>query len=156
MGNKLFFIDHPPDPANKFLAHYTTEGPEPCNIYRGVVTTDASGWAVVQLPSYFEAPNRPGDYHYSLTCIGTFAQAIVEEEIQNNRFVIRTDKPNVKVAWTVTGVRNDVYARHFWMPDEVAKSPEEKGKYLIPELFGKGPEHGIFSSRLREVKGPEV
>ncbi|MDW8057900.1 MAG: hypothetical protein RMJ57_06465 [Bacteroidia bacterium] len=151
-GTKSFFIDHPLDPENKFLAHFALEGPEPYTIYRGTVTTDATGRAVVELPRYFEALNRPGDYHYSLTCIGTFAQAIVEEEIRNNRFVIRTDKPHVKVAWVVTGVRNDVYARHFWMADEVEKSPTEKGKYLIPELFGKGPEYGIFSSRLREAK----
>ncbi|MCX8112591.1 MAG: hypothetical protein N3E49_05270 [Bacteroidia bacterium] len=156
-GAKSFFIDHPLDPANKYLAHYSSEGPEPYTIYRGTAVTDASGRAVVELPSYFEALNRPGDYHYSLTCIGTFAQAIVEEEIRGNRFTIRTDKPNVKVAWVVTGVRNDVYARHFWMADEVEKSPGEKGKYLIPELYGKGAEYGIFSSRLREsktVQGP--
>lgn len=151
-GAKAFHIDHPLDPENKYLNHLCTEGPEPYTIYRGVVVTGADGRAIVQLPRYFEALNRPGDYHYALTCIGTFAQAIVEQEIQNNQFVIRTDKPGVKVAWTVTGVRNDVYARHFWLPDEVEKPAEHKGKYLIPELYGKGPEYGIFSSRLREIK----
>ncbi|MCX7606088.1 MAG: hypothetical protein N2170_02320, partial [Bacteroidia bacterium] len=40
---KGFFIDHPLDPENKYLLHAKVEAPEPYNLYRGVVTTDAHG-----------------------------------------------------------------------------------------------------------------
>ena len=78
-------------------------------VYNGNVTTDANGFARVSLPSYFGALNT--ELKYQLTCIGTFAQAIIAEEVRDNQFVIQTDKPNVKVSWQVTGVRNDPAAR---------------------------------------------
>ncbi len=144
---KGFLIDHPLDPENKYLLHACTEGPEPYNLYRGVVTTDAQGRAVVELPAYFEAINR--DYTYHLTPIGAFAQAIVAEEIQNNRFVIQTDKPHVKVAWMVLGVRNDPAIRYAWKPTEFEKAPEHRGKYLIPQVYGKGEEYSIFPGPVK-------
>ena len=101
-----FKIDHPQDPANKYLVHSFVESPDMMNIYNGNVTTDNSGIAEVSLPSYFEALNI--DFRYQLTVIGQFAQAIIKEEISGNHFTIQTDKPNVKVSWQVTGVRNDV------------------------------------------------
>ncbi|GIV26122.1 MAG: hypothetical protein KatS3mg026_1814 [Bacteroidia bacterium] len=153
-GAKAFLIDHPLDPENKYLSHFCTEGPEPYNLYRGVVTTDAQGRAVVELPAYFEAINR--DYTYHLTPIGTFAQAVVVEEIHNNRFVIQTDKPNVKVSWMVLAVRDDIYARHFASPAEVEKPPHQKGKYLIPALYGKGPEYAIFQTVKVEAPAAQV
>lgn len=153
-GTKLFLIDHPLDPENKYLSHFCTEGPEPYNLYRGVVTTDAQGRAVVELPAYFEAANR--DYTYHLTPIGTFAQAVVVEEIRNNRFVIQTDKPNVKVSWMVLAVRDDIYARYFASPAEFEKLPHQKGKYLIPELYGKGPEYAIFKTVKAEAPAAQV
>jgi len=104
-----FKIDHPQDPANKYLIHSFVESPDMMNIYNGIIVTDANGKATVQLPSYFEAENI--NFKYQLTCIGQFAQAIVSQEIANNQFVIATDKPNVKVSWEVTGVRNDLYAQ---------------------------------------------
>jgi hypothetical protein len=139
---KGFFIDHPLDPENKYLLHATVEGPEPYNLYRGVVTTDASGRAVVHLPDYFEAANK--EFSYYLQPIGTFAQVIVEEEVRNNEFVIRTDKPNVKVSWMVVATRNDPYMRYSWKPTVIEKSPEQRGKYLIPQVYGKDDSYGIF------------
>ena len=44
-----FKIDHPLDPANKYLYHSFVESPDMMNIYNGNATTDASGSAVVQL-----------------------------------------------------------------------------------------------------------
>lgn len=130
-----FRIDHPQDPENKYLIHSFVESPDMMNVYNGNIITDSTGTAIVQLPGYFEAENI--DFKYQLTVIGTFAQAIVAEEIQNNQFVIKTDKPNVKVSWQVTGVRNDPYAQKHRVVPEVEKAPEDKGKYLIPELYGK-------------------
>jgi hypothetical protein len=61
------------------------------NVYNGNVSTDADGNATVELPSYFEAIN--GDFRYQLTVIGQFAQAIVTEEVKDNHFSLRTDRP---------------------------------------------------------------
>ncbi len=152
-GEKNFMIDHPLDPANKYLIHSCVESPDRMNIYNGNVTTDASGLATVELPSYFEALNI--DYRYQLTVIGQFAQAIVESEIQNNRFTIRTDKPNVKVSWQVTGVRNDAYAKAHPMVVEKEKDVKDRGKYLMPELFGQPPEKGIHYMPPSRLPGPE-
>jgi hypothetical protein len=54
--------------------------------------------------------------------IGQFAQAIVAQEIRNNRFTIKTDKANVRVSWLVTGVRHDAYASAHPLQVEVDKS----------------------------------
>lgn len=106
---KNFRIDHPLDPENKYLVHASIESAEMLNLYSGNVTTDASGFATVTLPEWFEALNT--DFRYQLTVVGTFAQAIVAQEIEGNRFVIRTSAPKAKVSWQVTGVRHDRYAR---------------------------------------------
>jgi len=151
--SKAFFIDHPLDPENKYLLHATVEGPEPYNLYRGVVTTDASGRAVVHLPDYFEAANK--DFSYYLQPIGTFAQVIVEEEVRNNEFVIRTDKPNVKVSWMVVATRDDPYMRYFWKPTVIEKSPEHRGKYLVPQVYGKDDSYGIFPGPVPSGKSLE-
>jgi hypothetical protein len=140
-GKKDFVIDHPLDPANKYLLHSCIESPDCMNMYNGNTETDARGMATVELPTYFETLNI--DYRYQLTVIGQFAQAIVLEKIHNNRFVIKTDKPNVEVSWQVTGIRNDAYVRAHPMVAEMEKEPKDRGKYLMPELFGQPPEKGI-------------
>ena len=134
-----FKIDHPLDPANKYLYHSFVESPDMMNIYNGNVVTDARGMAIVELPSYFEALNQ--DFRYQLTVIGQFAQAIVATEIANNRFTIQTDKPAVKVSWQVTGIRHDAYADAHRVVVEEEKPEKERGTYLHPELFGAQPEN---------------
>lgn len=134
-GAGSFKIDHPLDPMNKFLYHSFVESPDMKNIYDGTVITDDGGNATVDLPAYFEALNK--DFRYQLTAMGQFAQAIVSEEISNNKFSIKTDKPNVKISWQVTGIRKDAYAEKNRIVPEVEKSKEEKGKYLYPEAFEK-------------------
>lgn len=128
-----FKIDHPVDPENKILYHSFVESPDMMNIYNGNIRTDDAGDATVLLPDYFKALNM--DFRYQLTVIGEFSQAIVAEEITDNQFKIKTDKPNVKVSWLVTGVRNDAYARKFRTPIEVNKEPGQRGTYLNPEAF---------------------
>jgi hypothetical protein len=134
-GDKKFKIDHPLDPANKYLYHTSVESSEMMNIYTGNVTTDGSGLATVQLPDWFEALNT--DFRYQLTAIGQFAQAIVASEISQHQFSIRTDKPNVKVSWQVTGVRHDAFANANQIPVEVEKAAADRGRYLYPEAFGQ-------------------
>jgi hypothetical protein len=99
-GGGSFKIDHPLDPANKFLYHSFVESPDMMNIYNGNVTTDGNGEATITLPDYFQALNR--DFRYQLTVIGQFAQAIVASKINGNHFTIQTDRPNVEVSWQVT------------------------------------------------------
>ncbi len=127
-GSGTFLIDHPLDPANKYLYHSFVESPDMMNIYNGNATTDANGDATVTLPDYFEALNQ--DFRYQLTAMGVFSQAIVAEKISGNQFKIKTDKPNVEVSWQVTGVRHDRYANAHRVVPEVMKEPELRGYYL--------------------------
>ena len=133
-GSKNFKIDHPLDPANKYLVHASVESSEMMNIYTGNVITDAQGEARVQLPDWFEALNT--DFRYQLTVIGQFAQAIVSSEVQNHEFAIRSSVPNVKVSWQITGVRQDAFAKANPLVVEEEKAPRLKGFYLHPELYG--------------------
>jgi trimeric autotransporter adhesin len=144
-GVKDFKIDHPQDPANKYLVHASVESSEMMNIYSGNVTTDGEGNATVQMPKWFAALNT--DFRYQLTPIGQFAQAIVATEINNNRFTIRTDKPNVKVSWQVTAVRQDAFAKAHPLVVEQAKEAGLRGYYLHPELFGAPAEKGMAWGR---------
>jgi hypothetical protein len=134
-GAKLFQIDHPLDPANRFLNHFCAEGPEPFLIYRGKAVLDQKGEAVVTLPAYFDAINT--DAEYQLTCVGGYAPVYVAQEVVNNAFVIAGGTPGLKVCWMITGVRNDPYTREHTIPVEPMKHPEQRGKYLHPEAYGK-------------------
>ena len=146
-----FTVDHPGDPANKYLSHSFVESPEMLNVYSGTVTTNRDGVARVRLPAYFEALNR--DFRYQLTVIGEFARAMVSEEIRNNEFAIQTDPGRVKVCWQVTGVRKDAWAEANRIPVEETKSRAERGRYLHPELFGKraGPIHPVPAIRVPDA-----
>jgi hypothetical protein len=133
-----FKIDHPQDPANKYLIHSFVESPDMMNIYNGNIVTDANGYATVELPSYFEAENM--DFKYQLTVIDNsadFVQSKVTRKITANTFEIRTSKPGVEVSWMVTGVRQDVWANANRVIPEVEKSARDKGLYIHPELFNQ-------------------
>jgi hypothetical protein len=136
-GAGAFEIDHPLDPAHYFLRHSFVESPDMKNIYDGIVTTDGSGRATVELPAYFGALNK--DFRYQLTVIGQFAQAIISKEIADGgrTFEIRTDKPTVKVSWQVTGIRKDAYANAHRIKVVEPKTGAAAGQYLHPELFGQ-------------------
>ncbi len=148
-STKDFKIDHPLDPANRYLYHASVESSEMMNIYTGNVTTDGQGNATVQLPAWFEALNT--DYRYQLTAIGQFAQAIVSNEVANHQFGIRTDKPNVKISWQITGVRQDAYARAHPLVVEQEKDARERGHYIHPELYGASEQQGIEWARNSQV-----
>jgi len=141
-GFKNFNIDHPLDPANKYLNHFSAEGPEALLIYRGNAVLDEQGQASVQLPHYFESINR--DFQYHLTPIGAPAPMLhVASEIADNRFTIGGGAAGLKVSWTVTGVRNDPYARTYGKAIEQDKPAEHKGKYVHPQLYGQPTESGL-------------
>ena len=149
-GDEYFGADHPLDPANKYLIHSSIASSERMNFYNGNAVTDASGKVVVKLPDYFEALNT--DFRYQLTVVGQQAQVWIEKEIQNNRMTISSDKPNVKVSWQVTGIRNDEYAKQHPFTAEQQKEDKNKGKYLRPELFGQPQEKGIYQMNFEKQK----
>jgi hypothetical protein len=152
-----FRIDHPGDPENQYLSHAFVESPDMLNVYNGTVTTDSDGSATVTLPGYLAALNRDG--RYQLTVIGRFAQAIVGKEIEANVFTIKTDAPNVKVSWQVTGVRQDPWAEQNRIVVEEDKPENERGTYRHAEAYGQPTEratsHAVWQAleeRERELE----
>ena len=153
-GGGSFKIDHPLDPANKYLSHSFVESPDMMNVYNGNITTDRRGLATVSLPEYFEALN--GDFRYQLTVIGQFAQAIVAKKIAANRFVIRTSRPHVEVSWQVTGIRHDAYANAYRIPVEENKEAGEQGYYLHPEVFGQPESKSVSAAHKAAPSSHDV
>jgi len=142
-----FKIDHPLDPANKYLSHSFVESPDMLNIYNGNVILDQDGTAWVELPEWFEALNGGAeyrsDYRYQLTCIGGFAPVYIAQKIEHNRFQIAGGSPGLEVSWQVTGIRHDPYAEAHRIPVEEDKPADELGTYRRPELYGQPEELGV-------------
>lgn len=142
-GAGSFRIDHPLDPANKYLSHSFVESPDMMNIYNGNVVLDANGEATIAMPDWFEALNK--DFRYQLTAIGKPSPNLyIASEISGNHFRIAGGSPGAKVSWTVTGIRHDAYANAHRIPVEEQKPAAEKGKYLNPQEFGKTLQQGMF------------
>jgi hypothetical protein len=55
-GHKGFKIDHPLDPADRCLNHFSVDSPDVKNVYDGLVELDEGGEAVVELPEYLLRP----------------------------------------------------------------------------------------------------
>jgi hypothetical protein len=135
-GSGSFKIDHPLDPANKYLSHSFVESPDMKNVYDGMVRLDAKGEAWVDLPDYFEALNC--HFRYQLTAVGAPAPRLyVAREVSQNRFKIAGGRPGGKVSWQVTGIRHDAYANANRIPVTEDKPPSEQGRYLHPQAFGQ-------------------
>ena len=150
-----FKIDHPLDPENKYLSHSFVESPDMKNIYDGVVSLDANGEALVEMPEWFSALNR--DFRYLLTALGAPMPGLyIAEEIADNRFKISGGVAGMKVSWQVTGVRQDAWANKNRIPLEEVKSEKERGFYLHPEAFNQSEERGINwalqPEMMREMK----
>ncbi len=166
-GGGTFKIDHPLDPANKYLYHSFVESPDMMNVYNGIINTDSDGFATITMPDYFEALNS--DFRYQLTIIDEsddtfFAQAKVVKGIAKNQFSIRTSIPNQKVSWQVTGVRIDAWANANRVKVEVEKQGANRGTYLYPELLkmprnlteGWSPEQEQVRHFPRQTEAPLV
>ncbi len=140
-----FKIDHPLDPANKYLYHSFVESPDMMNIYNGIVLLDSNGEAVVQMPNWFSALNR--EFRYQLTCIGGFAPVYIAEELANDGFKIGGGRAGMKISWQITGIRHDAWADAHRIPVEEEKNDRERGFYLHPELYGQPDEKQIEWAR---------
>jgi hypothetical protein len=150
-----FRIDHPQDPADKYLSHSFVESDDMKNVYDGETILDESGAASVDLPEWFEALNR--DFRYQLTAVGRAAPNLhVAEEVSGNRFKIAGGEGGMKVCWQVTGIRQDRWASANRIGVEEEKAEEERGYYLHPDLYEQPEEQGIlfaaFPDEVREIK----
>ena len=135
-GGGSFKIDHPLDPANKYLYHSFVESPDMMNVYNDNVILDAQGEATIEMPDWFEALNR--DFRYQLTPIGAPGPNLyVAQEMKRNNFRIAGGTPGMKVSWQVTGVRQDPYANENRIKVEVLKESYNQGKYLHPKEWEK-------------------
>ena len=134
-----FLIDDPANPAEATLAHTPVESDGYTVTYSGNVRTGSGGRATVRLPEY--ASGLAGDWRYSLTPIRSFARAIVAREVRGDTFVVRTDRPRVKVSWVLIGTRRDAYATAHPFVARRPKGQHDRGRYLHPT------EHGQPASR---------
>jgi hypothetical protein len=155
-GAKAFQIDHPLDPANRYLNHTSVESSEMMNIYSGNVALDRHGEAWVELPEWFGALN--GDFRYQLTAIGGSAPNLyIAEGISDNGFKIAGGKRGMTVSWQVTAIRQDAFAEAYPLEVEQDKVGEERGKYLHPEVYGEPAELGIgWADEAEQLQGPEL
>ena len=162
-GTKSFRIDHPLDPANKYLTHYSAESDEVINFYSGKTILDEQGEATVTLPAYFAAINK--DPRYALTAVGSampmlhIAQEIDESSLARAAaagtgdavpacsFRIAGGAPGGKVSWRVDSVRNDRWVQKHGAPVETDKPASERGTYQHPDLFGEPAERGLLQSK---------
>jgi hypothetical protein len=145
-GGGSFKIDHPLDPANKFLYHSFVESPDMKNVYDGVVTLDAKGEATITLPDWFEALNR--DFRYQLTAMGQAAPDLhVKRELAEGAFSIAGGTPGQRISWQLTGIRQDAWANANRIPVEKEKPTGERGLYLHPTVHGQPAAKGIEQVR---------
>lgn len=153
-GTKSFAIDHPDDPENKILKHYSIESNEVLNMYRGNVLLDDNGESTIVLPDYFMTINI--DFSYTLTPIGKPSPNLfVKEEINNNgEFVVSGGQPGQKISWVVYADRNDPYMQKNRESevDVIEKGENDRGKYITPELYGQPKEKGVFYIENNSMK----
>jgi len=143
-----FKIDHPLDPANKYLSHSFVESPDMKNVYDGVIILDNKGEAEIELPDWFGALNN--DFRYQLTAIGAPGPNLyIAEEISDgvttttnysnssssgnnnkSRFKVAGGTSGMKVSWQVTGIRKDPWANAHRIQVEEDKPAKERGYYL--------------------------
>jgi len=149
-GTKSFRIDHPLDPANKYLYHAAVESSEVLDFYTGNVVLDENGEATVQFPDWFEALNR--DFRYQLTAVGAAAPNLhIAQTIQDHKLRITGGSAGLQVSWQVTAVRQDLWERVHPMVVEVVKPARERGYYSNPELFGAPAERGLDWARYPQL-----
>jgi hypothetical protein len=146
-----FKIDHPLDPANKYLYHSFVESLDMMNIYNGNVILDQNGEAWVEMPEWFAAVNQ--NFRYQLTAIGSPGPDLyIAEKMSNNRFKIAGGNRGQEVSWQITGIRHDPYAEAHRIPVEFEKTGIERGKYLQPKEHGVSETLGINYEERQKLK----
>jgi hypothetical protein len=145
-----FRVDHPVDPANKYLNHSFVESSEMKNIYDGVARMDSKGEAIVALPTWMDKLNE--EFRVQLTPLGSPAPQIhVAEEVRNGKFRIAGGSSGQQVFWQVTGVRKDPWAKAHPLVIEEDKKNAERDFYLHPELYGKSNDRNILAAQFPKM-----
>jgi hypothetical protein len=160
-----FKVDHPLDPASKYLYHSFVGSPDMKNIYDGIVALDDSGEAEIYFPDWFGVLNK--DFRYHLTAIGAPGPNLhIAEEISDtttdhsgsssdnnkSRFKIAGGTSGMKVSWQVTGIRKDSWANAHRVQIEEEKLDKERGYYIHPDLYGQPSESEISRLLFPEEK----
>ena len=145
-----FKIDHPLDPANKYLCHSSVDSPDMKNIHDGIVALDDRGEAETGFPDWFDVLNK--DFRHQATAVGAPGPNLhIAEEISdttkdysssssnnnNSRFKVAGGTSGMKVSWQVTGIRKDPWANAHRVQVEEDKPDKERGYYMHPDLYGQ-------------------
>lgn len=137
-----FRIDHPLDPLHKYLEHSFVESPDMKNVYDGIAVLDKRGEVWVTLPDWFQALNS--DYRYQLTAIGKSNPGLyIAQEVSGNKFKIAGGKPDTRVSWQLTGIRQDDWAKDHRIKVEEMKPLDQQGKLLYKRPAGHDPKDPV-------------
>ncbi|WP_214102583.1 hypothetical protein [Acrocarpospora catenulata] len=151
-GYGVSTIDHPLDPAGRYLSHSAVESDEMKNVYDGEAVLDENGTAEITLPDWFEALN--GRFRYQLTPIGGPAPNLhVARKLSGNSFTVAGGEPGSEICWLVTGLRQDPHALANPLVVESDKAGEEHGRYRHPEAYGADSSLGIMAAGPRPAFG---
>jgi hypothetical protein len=140
-------IDNPTDPGNQLLNLGYLAASDHKTVQDGTVILDSSGEATVELPTWFNAMHE--DFRYQLTPIGERADLYIAEEMNEGSFRIAGGYAAMKVSWQVTGVRRDPYALARPLIVEQLKQPNERGRLLHPEAYGRSRAEALDAERIR-------
>jgi hypothetical protein len=152
-GGGGFVIDHPLDPAHRYLRHSFVESPERKDLYDGTVICDGQGEAVVDLPPWFEPLNA--DLRYQLTPIGAPAPNLhVAAEVERSRFKISGGAAGLKVSWQITGTRRDAWAKSNPLLVEEDKASHERGLFRHPEAHGHTVDRSVYREQYKQAEAP--
>jgi len=148
-----FLIDHPLDPLNKILRHNFVESPENLCLYRGKVTLDGLGQALVNLPAYFAALTKEEGATVMLTPEGR--QPFSASYAWNTSFTafMIFGEARAVVSYLVLADRDDPVCQQLAQPVEEEKGQGEfvKGRLLYPEAYGYPKELGMYG-QLQSAK----
>lgn len=143
---KSFKIDHPDDPANKTLRHFSMESDKGLVMYSGKVQLDANGEGTIQMPDYYVSLTDEANGLVHLTPIGRNPFMASYEWSQDFTTFTVYGQPNREVSWQVTAERDDPTYAYRKQPVEATKgqnSPIPAGRYIDPEAHGVSPELGL-------------
>jgi hypothetical protein len=135
-------MDHPLDPANKYLTLSSVVSSQNLNIFSGTVVLDQNGEAWVRMPDWFESINT--NFSYQVTAIGKEAELYIAQEVTNNKFKIAGGKAGMKVSWELTAERRGLGLEP--LEAEKLKPSNERGLYLNPGAYGQPIEKSIMFS----------
>lgn len=153
-----FLIDHPLDPLDKTLRHNFVESPENLCLYRGKITLDTQGQAVVKMPDYFAALTKENEATVTITPIGKPFNVGYDWNSNLTEFVVYGE-PNRSVSYIVLADRDDPAMRMLYRPVVEDKKGPEKGRLLNPEAYGYPKEMGIdfyYRENLAKMQLPEI